>query len=129
MKKTIFFSLFLTFVLALHMGADAAQRRVPRTSADLKKKELRQIAIDFYAVKCGLSKESLSKASMDIQLLQDGHKVKKANGHIGWKNTSEPYWQIHIRSIPETEGIHQGFHLMCLTRQGKLLSWRAHGGE
>lgn len=128
-KNERIFIIFVVYLLAVGAAAADEERLVLKDATDLNEQELRLMAVDFYAVKCGLSKESLSEALMDIQLLQRGCKVKNANGRTQWQGVGEPYWQIHVRSFPGTRGKHRGFHLIRLTRRGELLSWEAHGAE
>lgn len=130
-KRTAIFAViaFAVCILTISLAAADEERLVRKDATDLNEQELRLMAVDFYAVKCGLSKESLSEALMDIQLLQRGCKVKNANGRTQWQRVGEPYWQIHVRSFPSTRGKHRGFHLMRFTRRGELLSWEAHGAE
>ena len=83
MKKI--FILFVVYLLVVGAAAADEERLVRKDATDLNEQELRLMAVDFFAVKCGLSKESLSEALMDIQLLQRGCKVKNANGRTQWQ--------------------------------------------
>lgn len=129
MKRVVFFLLIgIMLSQCLLSMADTTVTLKPGPD-DLTQDYLRDYAATFYARKCGLSKETLMQARMDMALWQSDRIRETEEGKKVWELVGEPEWYIHVQSFPGENGQHQGFHLLRLTRVGELISWSAHGGE
>ena len=129
----------LCLLLCFSLGALAdTDGRLTPTAEDLTEAQLREYAADFFSRKCGLKKEKLLEAEMEIFLWQPGGydnwspeaKDPDAPGNTFMRHHREfPQWTVHVQSFPGENGQHQGFHLLALARSGELIFWSAHGPE
>lgn len=125
------FKVILVALLLLLHGSALADRdiQIKPNASDLQVNELREIAVAFFSKKCGINKELLHNANIEICLMQNESLHTTENGNNEWVAAGNPQWFIHISSFPGTDGEHEGYHLLRLTREGKLISWQAHGAE
>lgn len=128
MKKIISYAFVLLLLIMPRAKADV-DRIITLAESDLQAQQLREIAAEFFSVKCGLSKENLLKADMEMQLTQKGYWKKNSVGHTEWYGTEEPRWTIHVKSFPGVQTPHEGMHLLYLNRGGSIIAWKAHGAE
>lgn len=129
MKRLLFYCALLLLVLAIPCVQADTERIITPAQSDLKEQQLRETAAEFFSVKCGIPKENLLKAHMEIQLKQSGYWKKNSAGKSQWHGTEEPKWTIHVQSFPGENGQHQGMHLLYLDRSGAIIAWQAHGAE
>ena len=126
-----FFALYMLMLLMLvTLIAKADDEMLIRPNAsDLQENQLREMAAAFYSIKCGISKERLMQAQMDMQLKQAGYWKRDSIGNKEWHGTEEPRWIIHVKSFPGTQWPHEGVHFLHLDRSGEIIAWQAHGAE
>ena len=109
----------LVFVLFCYLPilaafADTAIIITPAPN-DLQEREAIEVAAEFFAVKCGTTKEALLTAEWECYF---GNMT-----HYGEGN-SEPRWSITIHHSPNEWDPWP--HFIELSRQGELLYWEAH---
>ena len=120
--------MFISLILPL-VGLADRMVSIPTDVSDMSRKELEDVAIDFFSIKCGIERSSLEKASFEISLQQPQIMTHNDANQTVWVNISEPIWIIHLTGIFDKNVHHEGYHQLILSRNGDLLSWQAHGAE
>lgn len=81
---------------------------------DLTKAQVKELAVAFFAEKCGVKEAVLRKADWLIQY-----------GHSTVEKPEDAIWTVYTKAIKG----HSGVHAMELTGPGGLIKWSAHNGE
>ena len=110
MKKV----LMIMMVFILLGGVAVADTFVPVKSENslLTEEDIRKLAVDFFAEKCGIDEDRFENAKWEI-----------AYGHSSIEDSSAAYWSVSVRSILQ----HERIHYMRITGAGEILYWEAHG--
>lgn len=125
LKVRLLFSLLLFLLLPGIALADMTAELTPAQD-DIPYETLLEIAAEFYAEKCGYTKEALLQEQFIAHLLQDQDGVQQPDGTFLYSPCAEPYWWLQFRSFPGDDQ-HYGGHILILTRSGELVEWSAHG--
>ncbi len=88
---------------------------------DIQENEAIQRAAAFFAVKCGLDKQTLLDATWDC-FFAPAATLEEA---IQASANGQPCWTLYVKNT--AEGHHR--HVFVMTRSGELLFWSAHGSN